>query len=237
MSQWRQRVPTSWGEEEPLATPFQLARQEWDMRDGAARVQAANWRIACFGLLGLAFVLAGGLIYQSQKASVIPYVVEVGPGGQVRLVGTPVEQAYQPTEEVKKYFLAQWLRDVRALSWDKQIARDAILRSYKYVTTPQGKLMLDQYFEQARPLERQGQLNIQVEVTAVVAQSASTYQVEWIERAYGPGGAKQEEQAYMGLFTLEHKTPERAETLRDNPLGLYVHHLSFMRRPAIAPAP
>lgn len=236
-SQWGHKAPTSWGEETPLATPFQLARQEWDLRDGAARVQAANWRLACFGALGLCFVLAAGLIYQSQKADVIPYVVEVqSDTGQVRLVGAPLEQAYEPTEEVKKYFLAQWVRDVRGLSWDKQVARDAILRAYKYVTTPQGKLMLDQYFEVARPLERQGEINIQVEVRAVVAQSPTAYQVEWIERTYGAGGVRQDEQAFTGIFTLVHQVPDRAETLKDNPLGLYVHHLSFTKRPVVHPA-
>lgn len=221
----------------PIHTPFFAAHQEWDNRIGAARVQAANWRMAFFGAMALNFVLTAGLIYQSQKAQVVPYIVELkSDTGEVRLLGAPHEQAYLPSEEVKKYFLAQWVRDVRGLPHDPHIAREAILKSYKYVTTPKGKVMLDQYFEQANPLQRVGQQSVQVEIRTVVAQSPTTYQVEWEERTFGQGGIRLDVQQYTGIFELVHEPPSRAEVLRDNPLGIYLNHLSFTRRPLVAPA-
>jgi type IV secretion system protein TrbF len=221
---------------QPMQTPFFNAYQEWDERIGSARVQAANWRMAFFGMLGLSVVLVLGLIYQSKKAQVVPYVIEVAADtGKVRLLGAPTEQLYVPSEEVKKYFLAQWVRDVRGLPHDVYMAREAILRSYKYVTTPKGKLMLDQYFEQAKPLQRVGQASVQVEVHTVVEQSPTTYQVEWEERSYGQGGIQLDVQQYTGIFELVHEPPSRAEVLRDNPLGLYLNHISFTRRPMVTP--
>ena len=47
------------------ATPYQRAAQVWDDRIGSARVQAKNWRLISFGGLGLAFVLAAALAWQS----------------------------------------------------------------------------------------------------------------------------------------------------------------------------
>ena len=43
-------------------TPYQRAGQVWDDRIGSSRVQAKNWRFACFGALALSFGLAGGLV-------------------------------------------------------------------------------------------------------------------------------------------------------------------------------
>ena len=58
-------------------TPYQRAGQVWDERIGSARVQAKNWRLAFFGMLALSGGLAGGLVWQSARGTVVPWVVEV----------------------------------------------------------------------------------------------------------------------------------------------------------------
>ena len=50
---WR-RTATKYGETPAPATPYQRAEQLWDERIGAARVQAANWRLMAFGCQHLA---------------------------------------------------------------------------------------------------------------------------------------------------------------------------------------
>ena len=72
------------------ATPYQAAAQVWDERLGSARVQAKNWRLMAFGCLGLALLMAAGLVWQSGQSRVTPYVVEVDHAGQVRAVGAAV---------------------------------------------------------------------------------------------------------------------------------------------------
>ena len=69
------------------ATPYQAAAQAWDERIGSARVQARNWRLMAFGSLSLALLMAGGLLWRSAQSIVTPYVIEVDPAGQVRVVG------------------------------------------------------------------------------------------------------------------------------------------------------
>ncbi|OZA79043.1 MAG: conjugal transfer protein TrbF, partial [Caulobacter sp. 39-67-4] len=58
-------------------TPYQRAGQAWDERLGSARVQAANWRLMALGLLGLSAALTGGLVWQSARGTITPWVVEV----------------------------------------------------------------------------------------------------------------------------------------------------------------
>ncbi len=67
-------------------SPYQRAKQEWDARIGNAVVQASNWRFATFGTLFLCFLLVFGLIYQSSKSFAVPYIIQVGPNGEVLTV-------------------------------------------------------------------------------------------------------------------------------------------------------
>ena len=58
-------------------TPYQKAAQVWDERIGSARVQAKNWRLMAFGCLILSSGLASGLVWQSLRGTVTPWVVQV----------------------------------------------------------------------------------------------------------------------------------------------------------------
>src|SRR6266699_1687823 len=58
-------------------TPYQKAGQVWDERIGSIRLQAKNWRFFAFGNLILAAGLAGGLVWQALRGSVVPWVVQV----------------------------------------------------------------------------------------------------------------------------------------------------------------
>ena len=58
-------------------TPYQRAGQAWDDRIGSARVQARNWRLAFFGALLISGGLAAGLVWQSVRGTVTPWVVQI----------------------------------------------------------------------------------------------------------------------------------------------------------------
>ena len=68
------------------ATPYQKAAQVWDERIGAARLQAKNWRLMAFGSLILSAGLALGLVWQSLRGTVTPWVVQVDRLGEVQAV-------------------------------------------------------------------------------------------------------------------------------------------------------
>ena len=63
-------------------TPYQKAAQVWDERIGSARVQAKNWRLMAFGSLFLSAGLAFGLVWQSARGTIVPWVVQVDKLGE-----------------------------------------------------------------------------------------------------------------------------------------------------------
>ena len=56
--------------------------------------------------------------------------------------------------------------------------------------------------------------------------SDDSFQARWVEKTY-ENGALTIARRYTGLFTLIQDPPHDAETLRVNPLGIYVHSLNW----------
>jgi type IV secretory pathway TrbF-like protein len=94
-------------------TPYHRAQQVWDDRIGSARVQAKNWRLMALGTLLLAFTMAAGLLWQSMRSTITPYVVEVTSAGEVRAVG-PAAEHYRPNDAQIGFHLGQFIRKVRS---------------------------------------------------------------------------------------------------------------------------
>src|SRR5437763_15289025 len=90
------RSTVRYGKTPELETPYQRAGQVWDERIGSARVQARNWRLAFFGTLALSGGLAGGLVWQSARGHIVPWVVQVDRLGEAQAVA-PAEAGYRPT--------------------------------------------------------------------------------------------------------------------------------------------
>ena len=103
-------------------TPYQKAAQVWDERIGSARVQARNWRLMAFGCLLLSGGLAAGLVWQSTKGTVTPWVVEIDHLGQAQAVA-PASPFYQPTDPQIAFHLARFIEDVRGLPSDAVVLR------------------------------------------------------------------------------------------------------------------
>ena len=167
------------------ATPYQAAAQAWDERIGSARVQARNWRLMAFGSLSLALLMAGGLLWRSAQSIVTPYVIEVDPAGQVRVVGEAATP-YKPSDAQTAHHLARFVSLVRSLSIDPIVVRQSWLDAYDY-TTDRGAATLNDYARVADPFSRVGRESITVQVNSVVRASDSSFQVRWAERRYVNG--------------------------------------------------
>jgi len=217
-------------------TPYQRAGQLWDERIGSARVQARNWRLMAFGTLTLTCAMAGALIWQSLQSKVTPYVVEVDRLGEARAV-TDADVAYTPTDPQIAWHLAKFIENVRGISLDPVLMRRDWLSAYAF-TTARGARFLDAYARAADPFARIGERTVSVEVTSVVRASERSFQVKWIETAYERGSAAGSSH-WTGILTIVTKPPDSADTLRKNPLGIYVDAIDWSRElepPAAAPA-
>lgn len=224
-------------------TPFQRAGQLWDERIGSARVQARNWRLMAFGCLGLTTILSGGLLWQSLQSRVVPYVVEVDRLGEARAVN-PADTAYQPTDPQIAWFLSRFIADVRGRSLDPVLMRANWLAAYDF-TTKRGAVFLGDYARTSDPFADVGTRTVSVQVTSVVRASDRSFQVKWVETAFergSPAGTSH----WTAILTVELRAPKTADTLRKNPLGLYVDAIDWSReleaasptpKPAAIPAP
>lgn len=208
------------------ATPYQAAAQVWDERLGGARVQAKNWRLMAFGCLGLALLMAAGLVWQSGQSGVTPYVVEVDHAGEVRAVGAAVTP-YKPTDAQIAWYLARFITDVRSLSIDPVVVRKNWLEAYGYITD-HGAATLNTYARAHDPFAHVGQDSVSVDVTSVVRVSGASFQVRWTEQHYHEGTHTGAEH-WTAMLTLVMQTPRTERQVRRNPLGIYINGLSWSR--------
>lgn len=232
------RAVQRYGRTDEPETPYQRAGQLWDERIGSARVQASNWRLMAFGGLVLTTGLSGALVWQSIQSRVVPYVVEVDSLGQAQAIA-PAAREYRPTDPQISWFLTRFITNIRSRSLDPVLMRENWLQAYDFVSK-RGAIFLGEYARSANPFADVGDKTVSVQVTSVVRASASSFQVKWAERAYERGSLAGTSR-WTAIVTVLLKPPRDADTLRKNPLGLYVDAIDWSREldtPADhAPAP
>ncbi|MDE2135006.1 MAG: conjugal transfer protein TrbF [Alphaproteobacteria bacterium] len=220
------RTLQRYGQTPEATTPYQKAAQAWDERMGGARVQAQNWRLASFSSLGLAILLAGGMIWQSTQSRVVPYVVQVDKFGAVQAIG-PAIQNYTPTDAEIAWYLARFITDVRELSLDPVVVRRDWLEAYDYATD-HGAVFLNQFAKSNDPFKAIGERTVSVQVTSVVRVSDNSFQVKWTEQTFEHDTLAKTEH-WTAILSIVTKQPATAETLKKNPLGLYINGVNWSR--------
>lgn len=213
--------------EEDVVTPYLRAKEEWDNRIGSARVQASNWRFCALGLILLCIVLAGGIIYQSSKSQIVPYVVEVGADGSPQAIG-PAKQEYLPNEKEIKYFLSQFVQKTRTIPLDPVVAKKSWITAYAFLRQSAQQKM-NALVKQENPFAKLGNQTVEADVNVIVPMSKNTYQVRWKETVYSKEGTEQENYRMTGLFTIDFSTPTDDKSIFLNPLGLYITNFSWSK--------
>lgn len=207
-------------------TPYARAGQLWDERIGSARAQARNWRLMAFGGLFLTTGLSAALVWQSLQTRVVPYVVAVDRLGQPQAVA-PAATEYQPTDPQIAWFLARFITNIRSRSLDAVLMRENWLQAYDFATR-RAAVFLGEYARAADPFAAVGDKTVSVQVTSVVRASPASFQVKWSERAYDRGSLAGTSR-WTAIVAIAVRAPRTAETLRKNPLGLYVDAIDWSR--------
>jgi type IV secretion system protein TrbF len=220
------RSTVRYGKTPEPETPYQRAGQVWDERIGSARVQAKNWRLAFFGALALSGGLAVGLVWQSARGTITPWVVEVDKLGQARAVA-PAVADYRPTDPQIAWHLARFIEEVRSIPDDAVVLRQNWLDAYDYVTD-KGALALNNYARTSDPFSKVGKIQISVEVSSVIRASDDSFRVEWVERHYADNALASTER-WSAILTIVVQMPTDADRLKKNPLGVYVHAVNWSK--------
>lgn len=218
--------PMNYKPDEAPETPYQRGKRAWDERMGSVVNQARNWRVCALSLCAITIIQTIGLIYQSAKSTVKPYVVEVTREGLVQAVGPAMQSNFKPGGPVLEYFLAQWVQRVRALPLDPVVAKNNWLVAYAYLRQS-AATVLNEIAQKEQPLAKLGKETVSVQVRNVVPLSKDTYQVRWEEIRYSKEGATIETKNMTGAFTVEIDPPGDESQLLKNPLGLYISRFSW----------
>lgn len=197
------------------------AKEEWDSRIGNARVQAANWRLAALGIFGLSILLLFGLIYQSTKSAVVPYIVQVGPNGEVLSSVKAIETSRAPQDNEIKYFLGKWVHEVRGVPLDIVVKKNDWINAYLFMK-PRAAIKMNEYIKQENPMSKVGEETVSVKLTGVIKMSAKTYQVRWVEDVFEKGGGLKETYKMTAVLTVDFKRPTNEKDILNNPLGMYI---------------
>ena len=220
------RPSIRYGKTAQAETPYQRAAQIWDERIGSARVQARNWRLACFSTLGLSALLAGGIIWQGARGSIVPWVVEVDSLGAAQAIA-PANADYQPTDPQIAFHLARFIEQVRSVPDDPIVVRQNWLRAYDFATD-KGALALNDYARTNDPFALIGREQVGVDVTSVIRASPTSFRVAWIERR-SRDGSLAETSRWTAILTIALQTPHTPDALRKNPLGIFIASLNWSK--------
>jgi type IV secretion system protein VirB5 len=89
-------------------------------------------------------------------------------------------------------------------------------------------MFLGDYARAADPFGHVGEKTVSIQVTSVVRASDRSFQVKWVETAY-ERGAQTGSTHWTAILTVVVNSPSSADTLRRNPLGLYVDAIDWSR--------
>jgi type IV secretory pathway TrbF-like protein len=220
------RASVRYGRTPEPETPYQRAAQAWDERIGSARVQAKNWRLMAFGSLLLSCGLAAGLVWQSTHGTIVPWVVQIDQLGEARAIA-PATADYTPSDPQIAWYLARFIKDVRAAPADPVVVRQSWLQAYDFTTTA-GAAALNDYARANDPFAKLGKQQIAVDVSSVIRASPDSFRVAWIERRY-QDGTLADTTRWTAILTIVIQSPTDADRLRKNPLGVYVNAINWSK--------
>ena len=220
------RPAVRYGKTPEPETPYQRAAQVWDDRIGSARVQAKNWRLAFFGALAISGGLAAGLVWETARGSIVPWVVQVDKLGEVQAVA-PATASYQPSDPQIAFQLARFIEEVRGVPSDPIVVRQDWLRAYDF-TTDKGALALNDYARTNDPFALIGKVQVAIDVSSVIRASPSSFRVAWTERRYEDGALTATDR-WSAILTIALQTPTTPDALRKNPLGVYVTAINWSK--------
>ena len=210
---------------------FIMARTEFSNAFGDLARGKRNWQLVAFGLVIVLLIVTAANLRLVMSSRVVPYVVQVDRFGQIVNVGR-AETMTRPDQRLISSQLAQFIRSVRSVLPSAAAAAQAemLRRAYAFAT-PEAAGFLNEYFSASHndPRVLGAKLARQVEVTAVLpVPNSSVWRLRWTEtERWLQGGDTMRRTAWEGYVTVKLAAPSNAETVQENPLGIYVTSISW----------
>lgn len=212
-----------------LHNPYLAARREWDERYGEFITRARNWRTMAVISALVALIATGGMLWQSARSRVVPFVVLVDSLGRPIASGL-AEQASVGDDRLRRAVIQDWIENVRMVTTDGIAQRRAIDHVYAYIASgTNAQAFISDFYRNDPPFKRAQTGTVSVEVKSVLPTSDRTFEVDWIETARDLFGGVKSTDHWKGSFTIAVNAPTEERQARINPLGLYVTASSWAK--------
>ena len=212
-----------------LHNPYLAARREWDERYGEFITRARNWRTMAVISALVALVATGGMLWQSARSRVIPFVVLVDSLGRPIASGL-AEQASVGDDRLRRAVIQDWIENVRMVTTDGVAQRRAIDHVYAYIASgTNAQAFISDFYRNDPPFKRAQTGTVSVEVKSVLPTSDRSFEVDWVETTRDLFGSVKSTDHWKGSFTIALNAPTEERQARINPLGLYMTAASWAK--------
>lgn len=188
---------------------------------------AAAWRIVGITGMALAVIATSYALYQSTQVKLVPYIIEVDKLGSAVTAGFPQQIEYADARVVRAT-LAGFVSNFRSVSPDTAVQKQYIDRTYALLRTADPATeKVNAWFRANSPFNKARTATVSIEVSNVVALSNQSYQIDWAEIERDRRGKELSTRRFRGVATVVLTPPQDEQTIRLNPIGLYLRDFDW----------
>lgn len=217
-----------------LRNPYLAARASWDERYGDLIARARHWRMAAFVFGAIAFVAVGGLILESRRSRLVPFVVAVNELGRPIASGVAhgAADGAPLDDRVIKAALADFVADWRGVTIDWNVQRGQIDNVFARIGQGSpAQTAISDWYRAEPPQKKAEQGTVEIEVKAVLATPGGDkhWEVDWTEVRRAATGQLTGREHFKGLFQIAVNPPSTEQDARLNPLGFFITNATWSR--------
>ncbi len=183
--------------------PFELAKEKNQLREINLqnRVNSLKMMFILVSILAILILLSFFILIN--KPTVVPYVIEVSPSGNVINYGkmAGIDNLELSNETIKKCIF-EFLYNIRRIDNDIVVIKRNWTTAYNYATK-NSKKILDKMFNEINPLKNYKEYLIDIKITSYLNKSDKAKEIEFIETKYALNGAVLERKKYRCLLTFK----------------------------------
>ena len=205
------------------------ARQEWLDRYGLAMHNARRWQRFAFIALGISAVSVTGVIVLATQSQIVPYVVEIDAGSAEPIRTYRADELDPTSPAIYRSVLSRWIMDLRLVSSDGYLQRDAVGRVYAFLSESHPAFnAVGEWYRKNVPFARAQDATIVVEIGQVLRRTDQTWQITWKEKPRSRDGRSRPAERWIGTITVA-RGAVTENTILKNPFGIYMREFDAQR--------